>query len=272
MLPCNPTSFYQFVHPCGDFIAAVSIMNRSITRTQLEPHPCHMADTPSPSPPGLEDIETLALQVFARVWKEFNVADTKFCEVTIGSLATSSVAEDKTLFIKPERIAASPGDIESRVLSVVTSTSCPSKPHVPHVCDETGIPTLALPPAVEPYPEYESWTPTNRSIFRGDDSDDMRFLPFADESAFDKQAYGSFFKTLAWQDNKQMDADCELPLVLSPLRPLNFGWVAVELIVLEATHRLYFDHGIELERIDDANVLPFTLLGDSGFIHKASQR
>jgi hypothetical protein len=46
----------------------------------------------------------------------------------------------------------------------------------------------------------------------------------------------------------------------------------VESIVLEVTHRLYFDYGIELERIDDANVLPFTLLGDSGFIHKASQR
>jgi len=46
----------------------------------------------------------------------------------------------------------------------------------------------------------------------------------------------------------------------------------VELIVLEVVHRLHFDYGIELERIDEAEVLPFALLGSSGLIHKASQR
>jgi len=46
----------------------------------------------------------------------------------------------------------------------------------------------------------------------------------------------------------------------------------VELIVLEAAHRLHFDYGIELERIDEVDVLPFTLLGGSGLIHDASQR
>jgi hypothetical protein len=54
-------------------------------------------------------------------------------------------------------------------------------------------------------------------------------------------------------------------------RCLKFGWVIVEPVVLEAAHRLYFDYGIELERVDEANVFPFSLLGDSGFIHKASQ-
>lgn len=49
-------------------------------------------------------------------------------------------------------------------------------------------------------------------------------------------------------------------------------WAVVELIVLEAAHRLHFDYGIELERIDEAAVLPFTLLGAQGLIHKASQR
>ena len=53
---------------------------------------------------------------------------------------------------------------------------------------------------------------------------------------------------------------------------MNFDLVTVELIVLEAAHRLHFNYGIELERIDEANVLPFTLLGGSGLIHKASQR
>jgi len=49
-------------------------------------------------------------------------------------------------------------------------------------------------------------------------------------------------------------------------------WYKVELIVLEVAHRLHFDYGIELERIDEADVLPLTLLGSSGLIHKAFQR
>lgn len=49
-------------------------------------------------------------------------------------------------------------------------------------------------------------------------------------------------------------------------------WSIVELIVLEVAHRLHFDYGIEFERIDDAEVVPFTLLGSSGLVHKASQR
>jgi hypothetical protein len=49
-------------------------------------------------------------------------------------------------------------------------------------------------------------------------------------------------------------------------------WPVVELVVLEVAHRLHFDYGIELERIDEAEVLPFTLLGSSGLIHEASQR
>lgn len=230
------------------------------------------SDTPSPSPPGLDDLESQVLGLFARVWEEFNFADTEFCEGTIGSLAAPSVTEHDPLVIKSETTAALPGDIKSRVSGVVTSTSCHPKPHVPRVCDETDIPTLTLPPAVEPYPEYESWTPTNRSIFRGDDSNDMEFLPFADEAAFDKEAYSYFFKTFAWQDSKRMNADCESLLVSSSPTSLKSFSITVESIVLEVTHRLYFDYGIELGRIDDANILPFTLLGGSGFVHMASQR
>ena len=46
----------------------------------------------------------------------------------------------------------------------------------------------------------------------------------------------------------------------------------MEVVVLEAAHRLHFDCGIELERIDEANVLPLVLLGGTGLVHKASQR
>ena len=170
-------------------------------------------DTASPPPPDLEDLEALVLEVFARVWEEFSAADVEYCEATIGSLTAPSVAEDSTLSIKLESTAAISHDLGSRASSVGTSTPNPSKLHVPRVCVEMDFPILTLPPAVEPHPDHESWTPTNRSIFRGDDSDDMQFLPFADEPRFDKKMYRRFFKTLAWQGGEQTDADCELPLL-----------------------------------------------------------
>ena len=171
-----------------------------------------MADATLPPPPDLEDLEALVLYVFARVWEEFNVADAEYCEAAIGSLAATSVAEDNTLSTEFESVAALPYDTcrpISRASSVDRSSPGSSKPHVPRVCTETDIPALTLPPTVEPYPEYESWAPTNRSILRGDDSYDLQFFPFADEPAFDKEAYQEFFKTLAWQGGEQMDADCE---------------------------------------------------------------
>jgi hypothetical protein len=171
-----------------------------------------MAETPSPPPPDLEDLEALVLEVFARVWEEFSVADAEYCETTIGSLAATSVAEDTTLSMEPEGTAVPLHDMHhpgSRASSVGTPIPGPSKPHVPRVCAETDIPTFTPPPAVKPYPEYESWTPTTTSIFRGDDSDDMQFLPFADEPGFDSRMYMKFFKTLAWQGSEKMNADRE---------------------------------------------------------------
>jgi len=171
-----------------------------------------MADASSPPPPGLQNLEALVLEVFARVWGDFSVADAEYCETTIGSLAANSVAGATNLSVKSESTTALPHGMShsgSRASSVDTSIPGPSKPRVPRFFVEADVLTLTLPPAVEPYPDYESCALTNRSIFRGDDSDDMQFLPFADEPAFDKQTYCNFFKTLAWQGGEQMDADCE---------------------------------------------------------------
>ena len=186
-----------------------STLTPSMTRT----------DTPSPPPPDLEDLEPLVLEVFSRVWEEFSVADAEYCEATIGSLAATSVAEDSTLSTRSESTVEPPHGIHhlgSPASSVSTPTPDPSKPQTPRICVETGVPALTPPSSVEPYPEYESWAPTNKSIFRGDDSDDMQFLPFADEPGFDKQTYQKFFKTLAWQGGEQMDADCESSIALPP--------------------------------------------------------
>lgn len=184
-----------------------------------------MAGTSSPPPPDLEDLEVLVLEVFTRVWGEFGVADADYCEAAIGSLTATSVAKDDLLSAESESVLTLFHDIHpsiSRSSNVDESIPESSKPHTPRVYPETGIPTLALPQAVKPYPEYESWAPTDRSIFLGDDANDLHFLPFADEPDFDKKVYRNFFKTLAWQSGKQMDVERESFLLWrSWFRPAN---------------------------------------------------
>jgi hypothetical protein len=93
-----------------------------------------MADTPSPPPPDLEDLEALVLQVFARVWREFGVADADYCEATIGSLTATSVAEGDILSTESESVAAPSHDTRrpiSRPPNVDESILEPSKPRSP---------------------------------------------------------------------------------------------------------------------------------------------
>ena len=61
-------------------------------------------------------------------------------------------------------------------------------------------------PIIEPYESYESCSPTSRSIFVGDDSDEMPFVPFADDPSFDIVDYQEQFKTFAWE--KGNNSDC----------------------------------------------------------------
>ena len=99
-----------------------------------------MADTPSPPPPDLEGLETLVLEVFARVWSEFGAADADYCEATIGSLTATSVAGGDTLSTESKSVAAPAHDMYRSISpssNVDESIPDRSRPHIPRVYPET---------------------------------------------------------------------------------------------------------------------------------------
>ncbi|OBZ77416.1 Histone-lysine N-methyltransferase EZH1 [Grifola frondosa] len=100
---------------------------------------------------------------------------------------------------------------------------------------------------------YESCTPISCNILHGDDPNDMPFVPFADDPTFDAKEHVLEYKSLSWQRG---------------LRDPN-----LLTIVIEAARRLHYGHGIPLQDIDNAGILPFTLLTTlaPGAIWTASQ-
>lgn len=53
-------------------------------------------------------------------------------------------------------------------------------------------------PFLEPTSSYESCSPTNRSIFVGDDSDELPFIPFPDDPYFKVFEYCDQYNSLSW--------------------------------------------------------------------------
>lgn len=58
-------------------------------------------------------------------------------------------------------------------------------------------------PSLSPCPEYESCLATGRPIHRGDDSDDLDFVPFPGDPTFDLEDYEDLYKSFAWQTSRR---------------------------------------------------------------------
>lgn len=61
--------------------------------------------------------------------------------------------------------------------------------------------------SLETHPPYESSSPLHRSVFKGDDSDSMDFIPYADDHTFDQTSHTYHYESFSWQD--AFDPDCE---------------------------------------------------------------
>ncbi|KAJ7031480.1 SET domain-containing protein [Mycena alexandri] len=93
-------------------------------------------------------------------------------------------------------------------------------------------------------PAHEYCTPATRNIFQGDDSNDLPFIPFADDPNFDHARYFKEFKTFGWE-RPVPDPD-------------------VEVVVVEAARRLRTEHQMLYKHIDETGVLPLELLDREG--------
>lgn len=66
---------------------------------------------------------------------------------------------------------------------------------------------IHLSSTLESHPPYESCSPLHRSVFKGDDSDNMAFMPYADDHTFDQVDHARHYDSFSWQDT--FDPDCE---------------------------------------------------------------
>ncbi|KAG9316409.1 hypothetical protein JVU11DRAFT_2443 [Chiua virens] len=96
---------------------------------------------------------------------------------------------------------------------------------------------------LEPHPQYESCSPLHRSVFKGDDSDNMDFVPYADDPTFDQSSHLRHYGSFSWHD--VFDPD-------------------LEVIVLEAVYRLRTQHALTYDEIEDSNVLPLKIRSQPG--------
>ncbi|KAG6378129.1 hypothetical protein JVT61DRAFT_13815 [Boletus reticuloceps] len=102
---------------------------------------------------------------------------------------------------------------------------------------------IYLTSSLEPHPPYESCSPLHRSVFHGDDSDNMNFIPYADDNTFDQDNHTFHYGSFSWQDTFDPD---------------------LEVIVLEAVYRLLIQHALTYDDIEGCNVLPLKLRSRSG--------
>ncbi|TRM62275.1 hypothetical protein BD626DRAFT_498705 [Schizophyllum amplum] len=100
-------------------------------------------------------------------------------------------------------------------------------------------PVIVAPRAFDTLSSYESFTPTDRSVYVGDDSGDMPYVRYIDDPTFDATEDLDWYHNFAWMHLRDPD---------------------LELLVIEAARRLHVDHGLSYEHLQETGIFPFPLL------------
>ena len=161
----------------------------------------------------------LVRRVLSQVQTEFTMWDAAHCHRALTSFAASSTW----------RLCSHP-NFRSPSMASMTATSN-SRPDARHIASDANSPSplvsqecyspdgavveissaklqvIHLSSSVEPHPPYESCSPLHRSVFKGDDSDNMDFIPFADDHTFDQTSHTRHYESFSWQE--VFDPDCE---------------------------------------------------------------
>jgi hypothetical protein len=98
-----------------------------------------------------------------------------------------------------------------------------------------------------PCPSYESCTPSSRTIYVGDDSADMPFIPFADDETFAHLSLiNEHYDSFSWQYHEVWDPDREHRLHCPSFS--HFTGV-VQAVAVETAKRLQ-RRGIPISRVE----------------------
>ena len=158
----------------------------------------------------------LVRSVLSQVQTEFTAWNVAYCHQILTSLAAPSTWRS---CLHPDLRLASM-DATPRSSSDVPSVSPVANSPAPLVFQELYSPDgvviesssmkleiFHLSSSLEPHPPYESCSPLHRSVFKGDDSDNMDFIPYADDHTFDQTNHTYHYGTFSWQNT--FDPDCE---------------------------------------------------------------
>ncbi|KAF9244981.1 SET domain-containing protein [Melanogaster broomeanus] len=205
----------------------------------------------STSEPDLTTTD-LAQLVLSQVQTEFTRWNSAYCRQTLQSLRSVSSNSppflDSDPFCSPSTssIATSiDSRSDARQVSEAASTPLPQVVQRTYsVCGavteelSTQLEVVHLAPSMDPHPPYEDCSPLPRNIFKGDDNDNMNFIPFADDPSFDQIDHTYCYESFSWHDDFDPD---------------------LEIIVLEAAYRLHTQHALTYDELEDSNVLPLRL-------------
>ncbi|OCB85032.1 SET-domain-containing protein [Sanghuangporus baumii] len=172
-----------------------------------------------------EAVSSLITSVYNDVWDEFYAWEQDYCASEIHSLQSDITKTD-----------ASGESLESESTDIVSPqsffTNIPASPDSLHwenpsekverrdeaaaLVDYKMVHLKA--PKLNPTPCYESCSSMSTSVFAGDDSDDMPFVPFPG-SNFDFAGYRNHHERFAWE-KERLDPDKET-IILESIRRLN---------------------------------------------------
>lgn len=139
----------------------------------------------------------LIRSVLETTWNEYNEWERKDCENAIMALASpnprlyDTTEQDATSRPSGQTLpdAAAHGDTALEVHHIEGSSSTVTLAPVKVISVQNHL------PAASP---YESSPLTTRNIFTGDDSNDLPFIPFADDKTFDHDSHALRHKRFAW--------------------------------------------------------------------------
>ena len=195
--------------------------------------------------------KALIYSVYEDVWKDFYDWENQYCNTILRFLDTeSTIHEDETAdFLGSE---SWDGLRASSIYESVQVLEYIKQGPVKSIKKSYTITA----PVVEPHDAYESCSPTDRSIFVGDDADELPFLPFADDPSFNVKNYCEQFTAFAWEKDSNSDREC-LCVVITFYSKISL----VEMIALEAMSRLHFYHDVSVADLGETQLFPRSYKG-----------
>lgn len=75
------------------------------------------------------------------------------------------------------------------------------------VLSETSISleVIDMVPVLDAHPPYESCSPSPRNVFKGDDDDNMVFIPYSDDPSFNQVEHSLWYESFSWREDFDPD-------------------------------------------------------------------